>query len=115
MLLTPHLNLWLERDDQVVLSIWRVRLLEAIAQTGSISRAAEQLSVQYRLAWNRLEEMESGLGVKLVVRQVGGAGGGETHLTEAGEVYVERFNQFVAGVEEVVAEQFGAAFADCGQ
>ena len=53
--LTPHLNLWLERDGQVVLSVWRVQLLAAIDQTGSISAAAERMQVQYRLAWDRLD------------------------------------------------------------
>ena len=58
--LTPHLNLWLEQDGQVVLSVWRVQLLTAIDQTGSISAAAERMQVQYRLAWDRLDEMERG-------------------------------------------------------
>ena len=57
--LTPHLNLWLERDGQVVLSVWRVQLLAAIEQTGSISAAAERMQVQYRLAWDRLDEMDA--------------------------------------------------------
>ncbi len=54
---TPHFNLWLERDGQVVLSVWRVQLFAAIAQTGSISTAAERMQVQYRLAWDRLDRM----------------------------------------------------------
>ena len=37
----PRLNVWIEHNGTVVLSEWRVRLLEAIDQTGSISRAAE--------------------------------------------------------------------------
>ncbi len=62
--LAPHTNLWIERNERVVLSRWRVQLLEAIEATGSISAAAERLGVQYRLAWERLEEMEEGLGLR---------------------------------------------------
>ncbi len=36
----PHFNLWLQRDERVVLSPWRVRLLEAIDETRSIKAAA---------------------------------------------------------------------------
>ncbi|OIO93654.1 MAG: hypothetical protein AUK03_07935 [Anaerolineae bacterium CG2_30_64_16] len=108
--LSPHANLWLERDEQVVLSRWRVRLLEAIEETGSISGAAKRMGVQYRLAWDRLEEMENGLGVALVTRQVGGSGGGGARLTEAGRDYVARFNRFAAAVDAIVSAQFEQVF-----
>jgi molybdate transport system regulatory protein len=108
--LTPHLNLWLEQDGQVVLSRWRVQLLEAIEESGSISGAAARMGVQYRLAWDRLDEMENGLGVRLVERHVGGPGGGGARLTDAGRSYVARFNLFAAGVDATVAEQFTDTF-----
>ncbi|PKO22623.1 MAG: ModE family transcriptional regulator [Chloroflexi bacterium HGW-Chloroflexi-1] len=111
--LTVRANLWLERDDRVVLSRWRVRLLEALDETGSISGAAERMGVQYRLAWDRLEEMENGLGVALVTRQVGGSGGGGARLTEAGRDYVARFNRFAEAIDVVVAAQFDQAFCNC--
>jgi molybdate transport system regulatory protein len=110
--ITPHANLWVERDDLVVLSLWRVQLLEAIEATGSINAAAERMQVQYHRAWDRLQEMERGLGVPLVERHVGGPGGGGARLTEAGRQYVARFNIFARGVETLIAEQFRQAFPD---
>ncbi len=108
--LTPHANLWIEHDGEVVLSSWRVRLLEAIEATGSISAAAERMQVQYRRAWERLEEMERGLGVPLIERHAGGLGGGGARLTDAGRKYVARFNVFAQGVETLIAHQFDRAF-----
>ena len=108
--LTPHVNLWIERDDQVVLSKWRVQLLATIEQTGSISAAAERMQVQYRLAWDRLEEMEHGLGLRLVERHVGGAGGGGARLTESGRDLVQRFNRLAEQIDTCLAEQFREAF-----
>jgi molybdate transport system regulatory protein len=110
--MTPHANLWVEREDRVVLSLWRVQLLEAIEATGSISAAAERMQVQYHRAWDRLQEMEQGLGVPLVERHAGGLGGGGAHLTEAGRQYVARFNTFAQGVEALISEQFKKAFPD---
>jgi len=110
--LTPHLNLWLERDGQVVLSVWRVQLLAAIAQTGSISAAAERMQVQYRLAWDRLDQMERGLSLRLVDRHAGGAGGGGACLTAAGRDLVERFNSLAGAVEACLAEHFQQALGD---
>jgi molybdate transport system regulatory protein len=106
----PKANLWLERDGQVVLSRWRVQLLEAIEATGSISAAADRMGVQYRCAWEKLEEMEERLGIHLVDRQVGGLGGGGARLTEAGRQYVARFNVFSQGIDAFVSQQFGQAF-----
>jgi molybdate transport system regulatory protein len=113
--LTPHANLWLERDDRVVLSSWRVRLLEAIEETGSISAAAERMQVQYRCAWDKLEEMETGLGLRLVDRQVGGPRGGGARLTACGRDYVARFHQFAQGIETLIERQFHECFTILGQ
>jgi hypothetical protein len=54
--LCPRSKVWLERGGQVVLSDWRVELLEAIDATGSLARAAERLDVPYRTAWYKLKE-----------------------------------------------------------
>lgn len=108
--MTPHLNLWIERNDRVVLSRWRVQLLQAIHDTGSISAAAERMGVQYRLAWERVDEMEEGLGARLVARHVGGVGGGGAALTPAGMELIERFNLLAGTVDRAVADAFRAQF-----
>jgi len=45
-------KIWIERRGRgdVVLSEWRVELLEAIDALGSLSRAAETLGIPYRTA-----------------------------------------------------------------
>ena len=54
----PRFNLWVEAEGTVVLSAWRIRLLEAIDASGSIRAAAEELHVPYRRAWQKVHEME---------------------------------------------------------
>jgi molybdate transport system regulatory protein len=108
----PRFNLWIEKDGEVTLSIWRVQMLEAIARTGSITGAAEALDVPYRRVWERLNECEERLGVQLVARHAGGEGGGGAHLTEAGQDYVARFRRMSEGLEDLIRERFGQAFGD---
>lgn len=108
--LVPHANLWIERGGRVALSRWRVQLLEAIEATGSISAAAEKIGIQYRLAWERLEEMEEGLGVRLVERHIGGAGGGGAVVTPIGQNLIARFNAFATAVEAAVDDEFQRHF-----
>jgi molybdate transport system regulatory protein len=103
-------NFWIEKQGQVVLSEWRVALLEAVEQTGSISAAAAQQGVHFRVAWRKLHEMETRLGVKLTERTVGGTSGGGTRLTVEGREYVHKFHMFMTGLKEMTEQQFHAAF-----
>ena len=106
----PRFNLWIEHNGTVVLSEWRVKLLEAIDQSGSISRAAEMMKVTYHRAWEKLHEMEQGLGYKIVDAQVGGAGGGGAELTAQGRELIKKFRAFSQGLSDQIDERFDAAF-----
>lgn len=110
MTLQPRYNLWLELNGEVVLSLWRVELLRAIAATGSISGAAEQMQVPYRTAWQKINEMETRLGERLVETQTGGVHGGGARLTPAAEAHVARFEGFAHDMERFVVESFAANF-----
>jgi molybdate transport system regulatory protein len=106
----PKLNLWIEKDGQVVLSRWRVNLLRAIDQTGSISAAAEVMKVSYHRAWEKLHEMETRLGVALLETQTGGVHGGGARLTDVARDYVARFDRFSQGMDEIVERHFTESF-----
>ncbi len=106
----PKFNLWIEKDGKVVLSAWRVQLLEAIEAAGSISAAAEQMRLPYRRAWEKVQEMEKALGVKVVETAVGGKHGGGARLTPAGRRAVEQFHQFASGFEAEVTRRYREAF-----
>lgn len=106
----PKANFWLEKDGKVVLSSWRIRLLEAIAETGSISSAASKMGVSYRRAWDKIHECEERLGIRLVDTQTGGSGGGGSQLTPAALDYIERFHHFADGLNETVGIKFQEYF-----
>ena len=112
MTMKPRANIWIEKEGQVVLSIWRVRLLEAIAETGSISAAASKMNISYRRAWDKIHECEERLGVKLVETQTGGVYGGGSQLTATATDYVERFNRFTSGLNELVHQRFQEFFLE---
>ncbi len=112
MALEPRANFWIEKDGEVVLSTWRVALLEAIAETGSITAGAQRMNVPYRVAWQKVHEMEERLGIPVLETQTGGVGGGGARLTPEAQRYVERFRRFTAGLEELVRQRFQETFAD---
>jgi molybdate transport system regulatory protein len=108
----PKYNLWIEVDDEVVLSTWRVDLLKAIEETGSISAASEEMSVPYRRAWQRIHEMEERFGETLVTTEVGGARGGGAQLTTLAKDMIMRFQAFSSGLDQEVRERFERAFKE---
>lgn len=103
-------NFWVEKDGEVVLSRWRVALLQAIDETGSISAAAERMGIPYRRAWDKVHECEERLEAKLIDTQTGGHGGGGARLTKEGAEYVRRFQQFNTGLDELIGNRFREAF-----
>ena len=108
----PKFNLWLESDGEVTFSTWRAALLKAVGETGSISAAAEQMGVQYRTAWQKINEMETRLGVKLVETQVGGQRGGGGHLTKPALDYLDKFARFNAAIQEAVNANYSDTFGE---
>jgi molybdate transport system regulatory protein len=108
--LAPRINLWVECEGHVALSGWRVALLEAIRDTGSITEAATAMDVPYRVAWSKIKEMEQALGAQLVETWVGGPDGGGARLTPAAEVYIQRYRDFSAGLEEWGQRRFDETF-----
>ncbi len=94
----PRLKLWIESDDgRVALSEWRVALLEAVDQHGSLVAAARALNVPHRTAWQRIQEMEACLGVRLLDTTSGAPNGGGSRLSVAGHEYVRRYQTVRAG------------------
>lgn len=99
-------NLWIEHNGVVVLSEWRVKLLEMVDQTGSISKAAEKMNITYHRAWEKLHEMEEGLGYKVINAQVGGVHGGGAELTPQGRDLMNRFHAFSRGLADEIEQRF---------
>ena len=110
--MTPKFNFWLEINEDVTLSVWRVKLLEAIAQTGSISAGSEKMGVPYRIAWQKIHEMEERLGEKLVETQTGGKEGGGTTLTPLALEYIRKFNQFNQEAQAYLQNRYQETFGE---
>lgn len=85
-------HLWLSVDGQNVAGPKRLLLLAAIAEHGSLTAAAKAAGLSYKGAWDAIEQMSNLAGEALVVRVVGGKGGGHTRLTPRGERLLRNFD-----------------------
>jgi molybdate transport system regulatory protein len=86
-------NLTLELSNQPFLLEKRIELLIAIQNTGSISKAAKEVPMSYKTAWEAVDSMNNLSQKPVVKKATGGSGGGGTTLTEYGENLVESYRQ----------------------
>jgi molybdate transport system regulatory protein len=103
-------KVWLEAKGRPVLGPGRVELLQSIGEQGSISQAARNLKLTYRKAWGQIKAMEQQLGLPLVQKQTGGAGGGGARLTPEARELLGGYLRLAQGIGEEVDRRFGEIF-----
>jgi molybdate transport system regulatory protein len=69
----------------------KVRLLELVAETGSIRKAAAGMKMSYRKAWLLLKALEVTFGAPLADTATGGKDGGGARLTPLGKFVATRY------------------------
>ena len=87
------LHLRIDFDDDRSIGPGKIRLLELINETGSISAAGRALAMSYRQAWLLVDELNRMFREPVVVAQTGGGGGGGASVTEAGNVIVGLYRE----------------------
>jgi molybdate transport system regulatory protein len=97
-------NFTVETDGGTFLESGRIRLLEAIDELGSISKAARQVPLSYKTAWDAIENMSKLAGQPLVVCTIGGSGGGGSHLTAFGRHAVAFYRALESEYQAAIAE-----------
>ncbi len=100
------LRVELERDEAV--GPGKVRLLELIAEHGSISAAGRAMNMSYRRAWLLVDELNRMFARTLVVKTHGGAQGGGAALTALGREVIERYRAIERAAESVAAPHLRA-------
>ncbi len=86
-------NLWLNIDSNSFMGHGRIELLERIDSTGSISKAAKEMKMSYKAAWDAVDAMNNVAKEPIVSRETGGRGGGGTRLTEYGKELISVYKE----------------------
>lgn len=103
---TPRVQL--DMGGKPFLAPDRVDLLEAIAETGSITHAAQRVGLSYKAAWDAIEALHRRAGCALVERAAGGVRGGGSRLTEYGQGLVTMVRRLERDSMALVAAPEGA-------
>lgn len=86
-------RIWIKERDKNFLGHGKIELLERIAKSGSISKAAKEMRMSYKAAWDSIDLMNKVASEPLVMRVTGGKGGGGTQVTQKGLEAIRIFRE----------------------
>ena len=86
----------------------KIDLLEAIANTGSISAAAKTLGMSYRRAWLLVDTMNRCFEAPVVTAETGGSHGGGTQVTPLGCEVVRLYRRAESTAHKAAASDLRA-------
>jgi molybdate transport system regulatory protein len=86
----------------------KIRLLELIDETGSISAAGRAMAMSYRRAWLLVENLNTSFREPVVDTRSGGRQGGGAHLTTFGRELVQRYRTMERDAVHAVGAQVDA-------
>jgi len=91
----------------------KIRLLEAIRDTGSITKAGVTLGMSYRRAWLLVDDMNHCFREPVVAAQAGGTHGGGTALTPFGARLIDQYRAIEAEAHSATAARLRELEAAC--
>ena len=99
-LLRPVLRIDFPPDQR--LGHGKIRLMELIADTGSISAAGRAMDMSYRRAWLLVDALNHMFAQPVIGSQRGGKQGGGAALTDFGVELLERYRGMEARLQEAL-------------
>jgi molybdate transport system regulatory protein len=86
----------------------KIRLLEAIRDSGSLSQAARDIGMSYRRAWLLVESLRQSFREPVTVASTGGKDGGGMLITEFGDALIKSYRQLERDLAALTARNFHA-------
>jgi molybdate transport system regulatory protein len=103
--MTVGYKIWLSADGKAF-GEGPYLLLQGIAKTGSLRRAAMEMGMSYRKAWGILKACEKKLGFTLIERKVGGSSGGYSKITPSGYELMKHYTKFCNEIKKSIDNSF---------
>jgi len=96
---------WIEEDGEKFYGPGPHELLKQIQKEGSLSKAAEQMHLSYRKAWEMVQKLNQFSEETLVILKKGGQHGGGASITSHALEMMEEFDLFQIKLQAFVQEE----------
>jgi len=94
-------KIWIEKDGNNVFGMGIYNILNLVAETGSLHKAAQGLKMSYRAAWGKVRDYEDRLGVELLEKGRHGRTGAQ--LTNEGRLMLDHFKHVKEEMDSLVS------------
>jgi molybdate transport system regulatory protein len=108
-----RLTLRVDLGEDRAIGPGKIRLLEAIRDTGSITRAGIALGMSYRRAWLLVDDMNNCFREPVVAAQAGGSHGGGAGLTPFGTRLIDQYRAIEEEAHAATAARLNELEAAC--
>ena len=108
-----RLTLRVDLDEDRAVGPGKIRLLEAIRDTGSITKAGIALGMSYRRAWLLVDDMNNCFREPVVAAHAGGRRGGGAALSPFGRSLIDQYRAIEAEAHSATAPRLRALEAAC--
>lgn len=98
----------LRREGRFLVGRDRIKLLEAVAEHGSITKAAKVVGFSYKTAWDAVNSINNLLPSPAFVTKAGGRSGGGAEVTAEGRRLIATFHQLeerLSRISSLIAEE----------
>jgi molybdate transport system regulatory protein len=95
-----------DHDGTIVMGPGKADLLDAIARSGSIRAAAEELEMSYMRAWTLVKTMNAAFRSPLVEKERGGSAQGGAQLTARGKTVLELYRAMEEKAERAIKPEW---------
>ena len=107
----PIVRFRIDFADNCSLGPGKIRLLEAIRDSGSLSQGARDLGMSYRRAWLLVESLKHSFREPVTVASAGGKDGGGMMITALGDALIKNYRELERDFAALAARRLHAIIA----
>ncbi len=108
-IMRPVLHMQLEKELPFFSERLKL-LLFLISDTHNMRVSCAYSGIAHSMAWDMINKLEQNLNIRIVERRRGGKDGGSTHLTTAGEEFLQNYLEFESYIYTIAQEEYYKRF-----
>ena len=100
-----RLRCWIEIEGVKFFGPGPAELLEGIERGGSLAKAAKEMGMSYKKAWDIVDSLNSQSKNKFVESHKGGEKGGRAELTDYGKKFVLQYRNLEKKLNAIISKE----------
>lgn len=100
-----RIKCWVEDDGEKFYGPGPNQLIKKIQQEGSLSKAAAEMNMSYKKAWDMVQRLNQHSHKPLIILKKGGSHGGGAEVTAYAMEVVKKYDELEQQISELIGKQ----------